>query len=121
MTQDLTAAVERVREYLDARDAGFTERYGEPVDQLLAWGELMLKTADLRALLSAVTWRPISEYNSRTDDCDVLVCDERGAVGEARLHDEGWYWANTDPTDYHDGRAEFVTHFLPLPPPPEAK
>lgn len=48
-----------------------------------------------------------------------LVADDV-AVSEARYHPDnrGWWVANTDPTDYHDGQI-FPTHWQPMPAPPK--
>ena len=34
--------------------------------------------------------------------------------------DRGWYQANTHWTDYHDGSLTNVTHWMPLPDPPQS-
>lgn len=63
-------------------------------------------------------WLLISETDEWKDGRHVLVADNM-AVSEARYHadKDGWWLANTDPTDYHDGRI-YPTHWQPMPAPP---
>lgn len=63
-----------------------------------------------------MSWQPIE---TAPLDKAVLVAYDV-CVGEAAYHgeDEGWYWANNDPTDSWGSRI-YPTHWQPLPAPPE--
>lgn len=54
------------------------------------------------------------------DGTSVIVSSDSGVVGEAQFHEheDGWWWAGFDPTDYVDGRLDAATHWMPLPSPP---
>ena len=66
-------------------------------------------------------WQPIE--SAPKDGPPVLIATADGFVGEARYHEDedGWWWANTHPTDATDGSAERPTHWMPLPDPPKRK
>lgn len=59
-------------------------------------------------------WRPIE--SAPKDGTHVLIADEI-CVSEARYieRSEGWWIANTDPTDAHDGQFHNPTHWMPKP------
>ena len=61
-------------------------------------------------------WKPID--TAPKDGTSVLVSCE-GAVHEAKYHadEDGWWLANTDPTDYWDGRV-YPDMWMPMPKPP---
>lgn len=65
-------------------------------------------------------WRPIGDEPDTSvspwDGKPVLVCNSESA-GEASYHadDEGFWWANMDPTDYFDGRVWMPTYWRPIP------
>lgn len=66
-------------------------------------------------------WQKLGEPDESKppfDGAHVLVADET-SVSEARYlaNSNGWWLANTDPTDYYDGRI-FPTHWQPMPAPP---
>lgn len=67
----------------------------------------------IAALLTAEGWQYIDESTPKDS---VLVC-EGEAVGEARLTNDGWYWANTDSSDFH-ACPIYPTKWMPLPSPP---
>ena len=82
-----------------------------------AEGALLSASRDhAQTTCSALEWRPIE---TAPRDRDVLVTNDT-AVGEARYHEDhdGWWWANTHPTDYVDGKVWQPTHWQPLPAPP---
>jgi hypothetical protein len=125
MTQDLTAAVERVRERALGLEwtADEIERCGEKTSDnatIIAWKRR--DAADLRALLSAVTWRPISE--APKDGTAML-----GFIPSTTGFLDRWvqfWWAEADDLPargfwFSWGQSVHPTHFLPLPPPPEAR
>ena len=68
--------------------------------------------------LSSPNWQPIGTFEG--DEAYVLVWDGWN-VSEARYHpsEDGWWLANTHPTDAHDGQV-YPTHWMPMPPPPES-
>lgn len=49
----------------------------------------------------------------------LLSCDGTVFEGEYHADANGWWLANSDPTDYWDGQV-FPTHWMPLPLPPGA-
>ena len=65
-------------------------------------------------------WRPIGDEPDTLvapwDGKPVLVCNSESA-GEACYHvgHEGFWWANTHPTDYFDGKVWMPTHWRPIP------
>lgn len=69
-------------------------------------------------------WQPIA--TAPKDGTPIIIHTEGGLIGEARWQgegsDEGWWWAGTDPGDYHSSRIEEyeVAHWMPLPAPPSA-
>jgi hypothetical protein len=62
-------------------------------------------------------WQPIE--TAPVDGTPVLLA-AAGTVfeGEYKPDANGWWLANTDPTDYHDGQV-WPTHWMPLPHPPK--
>jgi len=65
-------------------------------------------------------WKPIE--TAPTDGSTCIVTNG-SVVGEAWFSqdNDGWWWANTHPTDATDGRAWNPTYWMPLPQLPEAK
>lgn len=95
------------------RDEGSAELLSENA-QLAAHRDTLL------AQVRAAEWRDIA--TAPQDGTPVIVC-AGDIVGEARYigedGDEGWWWAGTDPGDYHASRIDVpVSHWQPLPPPP---
>lgn len=84
-----------------------SEERGERLSQELA-----------SARLRPEPWQPIGTFKG--DEAYVLVWDG-GHVSEARYHpsEDGWWLANTHPTDAHDGQI-YPTHWMPIPAPPSA-
>lgn len=109
---DLNDALERLREAIAC------ECDGERSSQFVS---------DLRAVVDALTWKPITGDMPRGQAHSVIVAwkfdtaEDFALVGEAyRYEDTGdWWWANTGPGD-PTGDALFPspTHYLPLPAPP---
>lgn len=66
----------------------------------------------------AARWQPI-DYDA--PPADSVLVGGPGWTAEARWHTDpdGWWLANCDPTDAHDGQC-YPTHWCPLPPAPEA-
>ena len=64
-------------------------------------------------LSAGADWQPI-ETAPHDRPC---IVTNGVAVGEANWFkdDDGWWWAQTDPTDAHDGRVYEPTHWQPLP------
>ena len=136
----LSAVVERVRAELDELDAANVRMreqmklkplwYGPASHQSLETREQ--RAADLRALLSAVTWREIKD--APKDGTWILVYEP--TEWEPRFHVVCWgdveptfmgakhpkTWVTKalgpNPDTYEPDEA---THFLPLPPSPEAR
>jgi len=71
-------------------------------------------------------WQPIETAPKNTH---VIIGCSGSASQEARwLHarvvgdgNEGWYSSDSDVTGYNSWRVNPPTHWMPLPPPPEAK
>lgn len=68
---------------------------------------------------SPLQWRPIETHDG-SQYVNVLLADAaKSAVWEGYLDDAGqWYERNIDCTDSH-GSADYPTHWMPLPSPPE--
>lgn len=73
-------------------------------------------------------WQDIS--TAPKDGTAVLLCIDGDVIGEAywysytdREQDQGWWWANTGPGDYHADRISIVgphpAFWMPLPAPPK--
>lgn len=78
---------------------------------------------DLGPLIDRLTaagtgWQPI-DYDA--PPAGSVLVGGPGWTAEARWHTypDGWWLANCDPTDAHDGQC-YPTHWTPLPPAPEA-
>lgn len=65
-------------------------------------------------------WQPIE--TAPKSETNIIVCTPEGLVGEAKFYDEAerWYWAGSDPSDYHDGSIDVVAYWMPLPVPPDS-
>ncbi len=73
----------------------------------------------VKELEAALEWRTME--TAPKDGEHVLLFDGESGVGEAAFHpdEDGWWWAGTDPTDFHDGRVWSPAKWQPLPPPPK--
>lgn len=104
-----------------ANSNGMTEMLtvAEMIAEIRRLGERCRELFDSRAsLAAALRWQPIETAPSAGHDVLVVVHgDGRLVVGEARLHDDGWYWANLDAGDYHASPIT-PTHWRSLPDPP---
>lgn len=82
---------------------------------------LNAEIASLTAQLAALEWQPIE--SAPKDGTSIILYVAWRIVGEARWqgdgHDEGWWWAGTDPGDYNaDKISSQPTHWMALPEPP---
>jgi hypothetical protein len=128
MTQDLTAAVERVRASLESPVSGSVTGFW--FDEAgKAHGLRAVREDDLRALLSAVTWRPISEAHTMQAkvydldgiarkigayvDTDTFILAREDVKRLVRLARDMAHTVNA--------QMDLGALLAPLPPPPEAK
>ncbi len=92
--------------------------------QYLSLSEAREEIERLKGLVAGIretpapAWQPIGTFKG--DEAYVLVWDG-WHVSEARYHpsEDGWWLANTHPTDAHDGQI-YPTHWMPIHAPPSA-
>lgn len=68
-------------------------------------------------------WQPIETISPTIEPPTFVIGAERKpdgtyAIGEVHWTSDGWYWAQTDPTD-NWGRRVDVSMWMPLPVPPD--
>jgi hypothetical protein len=67
----------------------------------------------------AAQWIPV-EVRLPEDCVRVLICTDQGHVCEASHHKRATQWQTPDGMFYHTDTYQHVTHWRPLPEPPEA-
>jgi hypothetical protein len=72
---------------------------------------------------SSDKWQLIETLGDPAEGRTIIGAEQKPdgsyVVGEMHWTQDGWYWANNDPTD-HWGRRIYPTHWMPLPDPPSA-
>lgn len=122
-TPPASPAADFNQQALDLINAWEAGEYLHPAQKKAAL-QVAIRDALAQAHAEGLGWQPI-ETAPRDGICVIVAakgCAGTQFVCEAWFDDdtEQWWQANTHPTDFHDGRVEFPTYWMPLPPPPRA-